>query len=105
MNLTPILVLIGLFVMLRTHPASAVEKIPPLVANDLYFTSQWNLHNKGPGPTPMGKGKIQGSDHAHIAEAWQLIVELGLAKNLSEIGQKRLERALENSQPKQASSE
>ncbi len=72
--------------LLSASQVTAVETIPARVANDPYFTSQWNLHNKGPGATPMGKGRIQGSDHAHVAEAWQFIVELRLAGNLPDIG-------------------
>lgn len=65
---------------------AAESPIKPLVPSDTYFTSQWNLHNKGPGSTPMGQGQIQGGDHAHIAEAWGLLYELGLVKNIAEIG-------------------
>jgi subtilisin family serine protease len=66
--------------------ASSVKPIRPLIPNDTYFTSQWNLHNRGPGVTPMGQGRIQGPDHAHIAEAWGLLHELGLASDVSDIG-------------------
>ncbi len=65
---------------------SGITPIKPLIPNDTYFTSQWNLHNKGPGMTPMGQGLVQGDDHAHIAEAWGLLQELGLARNVSDIG-------------------
>lgn len=63
-----------------------IARIPPLVTTDTYFTSQWNLHNKGPGATPLGKGTIAGSDHAHVAEAWELLYELGVVKNAGDIG-------------------
>lgn len=66
--------------------APTVTPIAPLVPNDIYFSSQWNLHNKGPGLTPLGNGRIQGSDHGRIAEAWGLLQELGLVQNISDIG-------------------
>ncbi|HYX34626.1 MAG TPA: S8 family serine peptidase [Oligoflexus sp.] len=65
---------------------SAKTHILPLVPNDTYFTSQWNLHNEGPGLTPMGKARVQGNDHAHIGEAWGLLRDLGVVKNVRDIG-------------------
>lgn len=76
----------GIVSSLSWAKGSAVDRIAPLVPNDTYFTSQWNLHNKGPGLTPMGQGRVQGADHAHIAEAWGLLRDLGLAQDVSDIG-------------------
>jgi subtilisin family serine protease len=65
---------------------SPVRPIRPIIPNDTYFTSQWNLHNKGPGLTPVGQGEVQGPDHAHIAEAWSLLQELGLVDDVQDVG-------------------
>jgi subtilisin family serine protease len=74
------------FCTLAAGAETQLTRINPMAPNDTYFTSQWNLHNKGPGATPMGKGIVSGSDHAHIAEAWGLLHELGLVKSVQDIG-------------------
>ena len=75
----------------REEPLVIVQgKAPALLStvttNDPYFKDQWQLHNEGPFTTLDGKGKINGADHAHIADAWALILDLELAKSVSEIG-------------------
>lgn len=54
--------------------------------NDPYFSDQWQLQSAGPFTTKDGKGKIGGSDHAHVADAWALILDLGLADGVADIG-------------------
>jgi len=63
--------------------ASALSKV---TTNDPYFADQWQLQHDAPFMTADGKGKIVGSDHAHIADAWALIIDLGLASSVTEIG-------------------
>lgn len=60
--------------------------IPPLAPNDPYFHDQWNLHSDGPFTTQDGKATIKGSDQPHIAQAWQLLAQFGLAKGASDVG-------------------
>ncbi len=57
------------------------------VVDDPSFPDQWQLHHDGPFTTRDGKGEIEGDDHAHVAEAWALILRLGLADDVTAIGQ------------------
>ncbi|MBQ49496.1 MAG: hypothetical protein CMP10_19105 [Zetaproteobacteria bacterium] len=54
--------------------------------SDAYFSDQWQLHNEGPFRNRDGKGAVKGSDHAHIAEAWQELMNLSGKRDLSEVG-------------------
>ncbi len=40
--------------------------------NDFFFPNQWHLRNEG--GTSVG---LQGNDHSHVAEAWELIMRTG----------------------------
>lgn len=59
--------------------------IDPLNTDDTYFTDQWQLHNNGPFTTLDGKAKIRSGDHAHVAQAWQLLKLLGINSQAADI--------------------
>ena len=54
--------------------------------NDPYFFEQWNLHNEGPFRNQDGKGRVNGSDSAHVLSAWQLLLEQQPTTQWSDLG-------------------
>ena len=72
----------------QASPELDTTRLPldALTPDDPYFGDQWTLHNEGPFTTADGRGDILGADHAHVAEAWQLLVRLGLADGVGDMG-------------------
>lgn len=66
---------------------TTLHGLPPLSPGDPYFAEQWQLHNDGPFTSADGKGVIRGGDHAHVAEAWQLLTRMGKATGVASIGE------------------
>jgi len=50
-----------------------LEKRSNFIPNDTYFKNQWHLYNDGSNTA------LQGSDHAHVAEAWKFMIDKGYA--------------------------
>lgn len=68
--------------------SAQLYSIDPLYLNDVYAHEQWNFHNTGNVTSADGKLSVNGDDHAHILEAWQLLKTLGVVTD-SEIGKDR----------------
>ncbi|RYZ72801.1 MAG: hypothetical protein EOP09_02705 [Proteobacteria bacterium] len=57
-----------------------------VLPNDPYYSEQWNLQSRGPFKSADGKGTVRGGDHAHVQEAWQLLLDNKKGARVSDLG-------------------
>jgi hypothetical protein len=67
--------------------STQLYSLDPLATDDPYFPDQWTLHNEGDFWTADERGYVGGADHAHVAQAWRLLQELGTAADVAQMGQ------------------